>query len=65
MKKHKVKYSKGSIGKIKIDDDFLPKPKDLVLKDVKNSIRAIKKLRKEITLGKKLSAKKIREEGRK
>jgi len=33
MKKHKVKYSKGPIGKIKIVDDFLPKPKDLVLKE--------------------------------
>ena len=33
MKKHKVKYAKGPIGKIKIVDDFLPKPKDLVLKE--------------------------------
>ena len=33
MKKNKVKYSKGPIGKIKIVDDFLPKPKDLVLKE--------------------------------
>ena len=33
MKKHKVKYTKGPIGKIKIVDDFLPKPKDLVLKE--------------------------------
>ena len=32
---------------------------------VKNSIRAIKKLRKGITLGKKLSVRKMREEGRK
>jgi predicted DNA binding CopG/RHH family protein len=33
MKKHKVKYTKGPIGKIKIVEDFLPKPKDLVLKE--------------------------------
>lgn len=32
---------------------------------VKNSIRAIKKLRKEITLGKKFSIRKMREKGRK
>lgn len=32
MKKHKVKYTKGPIGKIKIVDDFLPKSKDLVFK---------------------------------
>ena len=32
---------------------------------VKSSIRAIKKMRKEITLGKKLSIRKMREEGRK
>lgn len=31
MKKHK-KYREQSIGRIKIVDDFLPKPKDLVLK---------------------------------
>jgi hypothetical protein len=33
MKKRKVKYTKGSIGTIKVVDDFLPKPKDLVLKE--------------------------------
>ena len=33
MKKHKVKYTKGPIGKIKIVEDFLPNPKDLVLKE--------------------------------
>ena len=33
MKKHKVKYTNKSIGKIKIVDDFLPQPKDLVLKE--------------------------------
>lgn len=33
MKKKKVKYTNGPIGKIKIVDDFLPKPKDLVLKE--------------------------------
>ena len=33
MKKHKVKYTDEPIGKIKIVDDFLPKPKDLVLKE--------------------------------
>ena len=33
MKKRKVKYTNGPIGKIKIVDDFLPKPKDLVLKE--------------------------------
>ena len=32
MKKRKVKYSDKPIGRIKIVDDFLPKPKDLVLK---------------------------------
>jgi hypothetical protein len=35
MKKHKVKY----IGKIKIVDDFLPKPKDLVLKEETKKIK--------------------------
>lgn len=33
MKKHKVKYTDEPIGKIKIVDDFLPSPKDLVLKE--------------------------------
>lgn len=33
MKKRKVKYTDNSIGKIKIVDDFLPEPKDLVLKE--------------------------------
>jgi predicted DNA binding CopG/RHH family protein len=33
MKKHKVKYTDGPIGKVKIIDDFLPSPKDLVNKD--------------------------------
>lgn len=33
MKKHKTKYTNEPIGKIKIVDDFLPKPKDLVLKE--------------------------------
>jgi len=33
MKKSKVKYTNKRIGKIKIVDDFLPKPKDLVLKE--------------------------------
>lgn len=34
MKKHKkVKYTNEPIGKIKIVEDFLPKPKDLVLKE--------------------------------
>jgi predicted DNA binding CopG/RHH family protein len=33
MKKHKNKYTDEPIGKIKIVDDFLPKPKDLVLKE--------------------------------
>ena len=32
MKKHKVKYTDEPIGKIKIIDDFLPKPQDLILK---------------------------------
>jgi len=31
-KKHKVKYTDEPIGEIEIVDDFLPKPKDLVLK---------------------------------
>ena len=33
MKKRKAKYANEPIGKIKIVDDFLPKPKDLVLKE--------------------------------
>ena len=33
MKKHKVRYAKGPIGKNKIIDDFLPKPKALVLNE--------------------------------
>ena len=33
MKKHKVKYTDEPIGKIKVVDDFLPNPKDLVLKE--------------------------------
>ena len=38
MKKRKVKYTDERIGKIKIVDDFLPKPKDLVLKEEKTKI---------------------------
>jgi hypothetical protein len=33
LKKSKVKYTNEPIGKIEIVDDFLPKPKDLVLKE--------------------------------
>ena len=33
MKKRKVKYTDEPIGKIKIVEDFLPKPKDFVLKE--------------------------------
>lgn len=33
MKKRKSKYKEEHIGKIKIVKDFLPKPKDLVLKE--------------------------------
>jgi predicted DNA binding CopG/RHH family protein len=33
MKKRKTKYTAERIGKIKIVDDFLPKPKELVLKE--------------------------------
>jgi predicted DNA binding CopG/RHH family protein len=33
MKKQKAKYTEKRIGKIKIVDDFLPQPKDLVLKE--------------------------------
>ncbi len=33
MKKRKIKYTDERIGKIKIVDDFLPEPKDLVLKE--------------------------------
>lgn len=33
MKKSKIKYTDGPIGKIKIVEDFLPRPKDLVLKE--------------------------------
>ena len=32
IKKHKDKYADELIGRIKIVDDFSPKPKDLVLK---------------------------------
>ncbi|MEN9917837.1 MAG: hypothetical protein RL662_273 [Bacteroidota bacterium] len=30
--KKKIKYSKGEIGKVEIINDFLPAPKDLILK---------------------------------
>lgn len=33
LKKSKVKYTDEPIGKIEIVDDFLPKPKDLILKE--------------------------------
>lgn len=33
MKKRKVKYTDEPIGEIKIVDDFLPKPRDLILKE--------------------------------
>lgn len=33
MKKRRVKYTDEPIGEINIIDDFLPKPKDLVLKE--------------------------------
>ena len=33
MKKRKTKYTDERIGKIKIVEDFLPKPQDLVLKE--------------------------------
>lgn len=33
MKKRKVKYTNEPLKKIKIVDDFLPQPKDLVLKE--------------------------------
>jgi predicted DNA binding CopG/RHH family protein len=33
MKKRKIKYTDERIGKIKIVDDFLPKPQELVLKE--------------------------------
>jgi predicted DNA binding CopG/RHH family protein len=33
MKKSKVKYTDEPIGKIKVVTDFLPNPKDLVLKE--------------------------------
>lgn len=32
MKKRKAKYTEERLGKVKIIEDFLPKPKDLVLK---------------------------------
>jgi predicted DNA binding CopG/RHH family protein len=31
--KNKIQYTKGEIGRVKIIDDFLPAPKDLILKD--------------------------------
>ena len=33
MKKRKIKYTDEPIGKIRIVDNFLPEPKDLVLKE--------------------------------
>lgn len=33
MKKHKAKYTNEAIGNIKIIEDFLPSPEDLVLKE--------------------------------
>lgn len=33
MKKNKVKYTDEPIGEVQIVDDFLPNPKDLVLKE--------------------------------
>lgn len=33
MKKHKIKYTDEPIGKVKIVRDFLPNPKELVLKE--------------------------------
>jgi hypothetical protein len=33
MNKHKIKYTKGPIGKIKKVPDFLPSPNDLVIKE--------------------------------
>lgn len=33
MKKHKIKYTDEPIGKIQVVEDFLPPPKDLVLKE--------------------------------
>lgn len=38
MKKSKVKYTDEPIGKIRILDDFLPKPEDLVLKEETSKI---------------------------
>ena len=37
-KKRKFKYTEERIGKIKIVDDFLPEPKDLVLKEETSKI---------------------------
>lgn len=33
MKKKTVKYSNEPLGRVKVIDDFLPKPEDLVFKD--------------------------------
>ncbi len=33
MKKHKVKYTKGPIGEVEISEDFLPPPRELVLRE--------------------------------
>lgn len=38
MKKRRAKYTNEPIGKIEIVDDFLPKPKDLVLKEETSKI---------------------------
>lgn len=39
-KTKKIKYTKGPIGKIKIVSDFLPSPKNLVLKNENIEIRS-------------------------
>ena len=39
MKKHRVNYTDEPIGEIKIVDDFLPSPKDLVLKEETTNIK--------------------------
>jgi hypothetical protein len=39
LKERKVKYTDEPVGKVKIVDDFLPKPDDLVLKTEKVKVK--------------------------
>jgi hypothetical protein len=56
MKKREIKYTHENLGKIKVEDDFLPSPDELVLKEetvkitialTKDSVDFFKKVAKE------------------